>query len=198
MREEFWRNNIENYNALIQNNNSELNKYFDYYSMKFSLQKYLTRFFFNQKNLPQVLLSFINEFDTRIDQLNDNDEEISLNELYILFHFIKIYFPNISINQGIKMLNLINLEINSKNFNLNYDDLIECFNIIQRNDISLLVTILFLRALLPFILDIISDIVNVYLFIFYFDKESFFNSHISSINIDLNNEKKINNIRQIF
>ena len=198
MHEEFWRNNIENYNALIKNNNSELNKYFDYYSMKFSLQKYLTRFFFNQKNLPQVLLSFINEFDTRIDQLNDNDEEISLNELYILFHFIKIYFPNISINQGIKMLNLINLEINSKNFNLNYDDLIECFNIIQRNDISLLVTILFLRALLPFILDIISDIVNVYLFIFYFDKESFFNSHISSINIDLNNEKKINNIRQIF
>ena len=49
MHEEFWRNNIENYNALIKNNNSELNKYFDYYSMKFSLQKYLTRFFLIKK-----------------------------------------------------------------------------------------------------------------------------------------------------
>ena len=187
--EEFWRNNIGNYRALIKNNNSKLYKYFDYYSLKFSLQKYLIGLFFNHKNSPQVLLSFIYEFDSTIDQLNNTEDE-SLDEMYILFNFIKIYFPNISINQGIKNLNLTNLEINSKNFNLNYDDLIECFNIIQRNSISLLVCILFLRALLPFILDIISQFVNVNLYIFYFDKERFFDSYTNSLNMDLNNEKK--------
>ena len=165
-------------------------KYFDYYPIKFSLQKYLIGFFFSLKNSPQVLLSFINEFDSRIDQLNDDDEEISLYELYILFYFIKIYFQNASLNQCIKMLNLTNLEINSKNFNLNYDDLIECFNKIQRNNISLLVCILFLRALLPFILNIISDITNVYSYIFYFHKESFFNSDTSPLNMDLDGEEK--------
>ena len=186
--DEFWRNNKDNYRALIGNNNR--NKYFNFNSLNFSLQKYLTSFFFIKNNSHQVLLSFISDFDSRIEQQNDIEEEL-LSEMRILFNFIKIYFPNIiNINQGIKMLNLTNLEINSKNFNLNHDDLIECFNIIQRNDLSILVCILFLRALLPFILDVISDIVNVYLDIFYFDKERFFDSFTSSLNLVLNDEEK--------
>ena len=134
----------------------------------FSLYNYLIGFFFNQRSSPQFLIHFIEENNNQIHFNEISKEDICHNEIYILFNFIKIYFTGYNLNQYKEYLSFDKLDINSKNIEINYDELIEIFKCIKKNRPSMLVSMLFLRRLLPNILEIISERTGIETNIFFF------------------------------
>ena len=179
--DKFWNDNIHdlfyNYDKIYEFNDNKS-------QYQFKIWKYLISIFFNDKMSPQILLFIIKEFN---DKTNiDLNNSIIQKEMFVLFNFIKIYFPNIVLNKtNESYINFINLNIKLNSFDVNYDDMMSALKIINRNSISNLISILFLRALLPYILYIISEIENVDIDLFYFDKEKFFSSYKSIIKFKL-------------
>ena len=165
---------------------------YDVNNLHFSLYNYLIGFFFNPINSPQVLLLFIQEYNDLISKDEFSKRKICYNEIYILFNFIKIYFSKINLNQYKNNLIFENLEIyNNKNNNLdiNYSELLDIFEVIQKNKYCLIVSILFLRRLLPYILYIISNLSKIETNIYFFDNESIFDNGIKILKIKLYDEK---------
>ena len=194
--DEFWNYNIKNKNDLFKSDNVIIKFNDNKFQYQFYLYRYLIAIFFNNKISPQVLLSYIKEYNDRIN--GDISNTSISNELFVLFNFIKINFPNISSNNGNNNINFMNLKIESNSFDIDYDDLKKALFIIKTKPISLLNSILFLRALLPFILNIISDIEKIDLYLFYFEKEKIFNNYKNIIKFNLKNDEKELLIREYF
>ena len=150
----------------------------------FSLYNYLIGFFFNQRSSPQFLIHFIEENNNQIHLNEMSKEDICQNEIYILFNFIKIYFTGYNLNQYEEYLSFDKLDINSKNIEINYNELLKIFNCIKKNKPSILVSMLFLRRLLPNILEIISKKTGIETNIFSFENETLFDNGIKLLKLE--------------
>ena len=171
---------------------------FKYYKniYSFSIYNYLIGFFFNSIKSPQVLLSFITEYNNILSSGDYSSNDICSNEMYILFNFMKIYFPKINFRKYKNNLIFEKLEIRSDNIELNFNELSEIFNCIQNYKPSLIVSMLFLRRFLPYILYIISKRTGIEPNIYYFANETIFDNGVKILKLDLDKEQEINLVRE--
>ena len=173
---------------------NDFNGFKTYYPFKsknnysFSLYNYLIGFFFNSISSPQVLLSFIKEYNDRISFYKYRKGDIYYNEIYILFNFIKIYFTKVNLDKYKNDLAFKELKISSNNINLDFSELLNIFRCIQENRPSLIVSMLFLRRLLPNILYYISEGTGIKTMIYFYENETLFDNGTKLLNIKL--EKK--------
>ena len=116
--------------------------------------------------------------------------------MYILFNFIKIYFTKINLRECINDLELDALEIKSINTNLDFNELLEVFSSIRNNRPSLLVSMLFLRRLLPNILNIITEALDIPTNIYFYENETLFDNGIKISNIELKEDEGIKIVEQ--
>ena len=182
----FWKNMIEKCSDVFNGFKTYYPfNYFknNYYS--FSIYNYLVGFFFNSISSPQVLLSFIREYNDTISSGQYSQNDICYNEMYILLNFIKIHFTKVNLNKYKNDLIFNELEITSNNFNLDFNELLNIFRCIQDNRPSLLVSMLFLRRILPYILYIISEGAGIETMIYFSQNETIFVNGIKLLDIVL-------------
>ena len=152
----------------------------------FSIYNYLISFFFRPVSSPQVLLLFIQEYNDR----KTKEDKICYNEMYLLSSFIKIYFSKINLKKFRDNLIYTNLNISNENIDIDYNNLLDIFDKIKSNH-SLLISILLLRILLPYILNIISKITEIDTKIYHFSNEAIFDNGVEIFNLKLNNESSV-------
>ena len=87
----FWKIIIKNCKDLFRGYNTFYPYKFEKNKFYFSLNNYLLELFFNKVNSPQVLLSFINEYNNKIslDKFPKND--FCYNEMYIIYYVLNIF-----------------------------------------------------------------------------------------------------------
>ena len=184
----FWKNIIKNCKDSFRGYKTLYPFYFIENKYNFSLNNYLLELFFNKVNSPQVLLSFINEYNYRISSDEFPENDFCFNEMYILFNFIQIYFPKYDFKQ---YKNDLFLEVlNIKKIGIDYNEILEIFSCIQHQKPSLLISILFLRLLLPYILNIISNIRNIDINIYSLKSEQIFNNKVKFLELDFEEEEE--------
>ena len=183
----FWKNTIKNCKEFFRSYKTFYPYKFGNKGNSFSLNNYILEFFFNKVNSPKTLLSFINEYNNRISSDEFPENDFCYDEMYILFYFIQIYFPEIDLNQYKN--NLIFEEIEINKINIDFEEILEIFGCIQQQKPSLVISVLFLRILLPYILKIISLIRDIDTNIYFFKNEQIFNHKVKFLKIDLEIEK---------
>ena len=183
----FWKNIIKNCKNLFRGYKTFYPFNFIENKFNFSLNNYLLELFFNKVKSPQVLLSFINEYNDRISSDEFPESDFCYNEMYILLNFIQLYFPKYDFKQYKN--NLIFEKLDIKKIGIDYNEILEIFSCIQHQKPSLLISILFLRILLPYILNIISNIRNIDINIYSFKSEQIFNNKVKYLELDYEEEE---------
>ena len=177
----FWKNVNENCSNIFHG----LKTYYPFYNLRnnytFSIYNYLIGFFFNSVSSPQVLLLFIQGYNDKTTNTQKNN-----NEMYLLSCFTKIYFSKIKFNKFRDNLILNNLKID-----IDYTNLLNILSSIKKNNNKiLLISILILRRLLPYILNVISEITKIDTKIYFFENEAIFDNGIKIFNLNLYNNQK--------
>ena len=184
----FWKETFDNYN-----NGFNIYDPFDNYNYGFTIYKYLIGFFFNSINSPQILLNFIEECNDR-NCLKEEKKYLN-NSIFILFNFMKLYFVKFDFSQYQNKLNFDNLEIDSKSIEPSYYELMKIFEYIQKNESSPIVSLLFLRRFLPYILQIISEITKKEVYIIFYINETLFDAGLKPLKLNIDIDKKFELLR---
>jgi len=183
----FWKNIYKNCSDVFNG----LKTYYPFNYLnnnyRFSIYNYLIGFFFNSVSSPQVLLLFVQEYNDR----KTKDDNICYKEMYLLLNFIKIYFSKINFKKYKDNFIYKNLNFDNKCIEIDYNNLIDIFDTIKYRK-SLLISILLLRRLLPYILNIISEITKIDTKIYFFGNEAIFDNGVKIFNIELDNNQSVN------
>ena len=184
----FWKETFDNFN-----NGFDYYYPFDNNNSGFTIYKYLIGFFFNSITSPQILLNYIKECNDRNypKKIKNNLD----NSIFILFNFMKLYFVKFNFSQYQNKLNLNNSENYSKSIEPNYNELMKIFEYIQKNDSSPIVSLLFLRRFLPYILQFISEIITKEVDIYFYIYETIFDDGLKPLKLNLDIEHKVELLR---
>ena len=108
---------------------------------------------------------------------------------------MKLYFVKFDFSQYQNKLNLNNSEIYSKSIEPNYNELMKIFEYIQKNESSLIVSLLFLRRFLPYILQFISEIIKKEVDIYFYIYETIFDAGLKPFKLNLDIDHKVELLR---
>jgi len=184
----FWKETFDIYDNGFNTYNP-----FDNDNYGFTIYKYLVGFFFNSISSPQILLNFIEECSDR--SFSKEGKKNIDNSIFILFNFMKLYFIKIDFSQYNNKLNFDNFEIDSNSIEPNYNELMKIFEYMQKSKSPPIVSLLFLRRFLPYILQIISEITKKEVDIYFYINETIFDAGLKPLNLNIKIEQKIELLR---